>query len=148
LVNVRTYIQSGNVFFESDEEERAGLTGMIERHLQEALGYAVPVCLRTVGELERVVALDPFREKAVTPEMRLCVVFAAAPLAEGLALPLWSPRRDVEIVQATRGEAFVVWYLNNGRPPAADAFLASTLGSQVTTRFYHTTAKLLAAAKG
>jgi uncharacterized protein (DUF1697 family) len=147
FANVRTYIQSGNVFFETDEEDRAALAGVIERHLRDALDYAVPVCVRTVPELERVLALDAFQERPATPETRLCVVFAASPIADGLILPLWSPKRDMEIVHVTQGEAFVVWYLINGRPPAADAFLAKTLGSQVTTRFYHTTAKILEAAK-
>jgi hypothetical protein len=46
-------------------------------------------------------------------------------------------------------EAFIVWYLKDGRPPAAssDAFIARALGSAVTARFLHTTAKILEAAK-
>ena len=50
--NVRTYIQTGNVFFDS-EEERPALRRRIEAYLQAALGYAVPVCLRTVEERTR-----------------------------------------------------------------------------------------------
>src|SRR5512146_2301016 len=38
LDGVRTYIQSGNVFFEAADGDRAELTRAIERHLRAALG--------------------------------------------------------------------------------------------------------------
>lgn len=145
--NVRTYIQSGNVFFESPEVNRGALAAAIEQHLEQALGYAVPVCLRTIPELERVLALDPFKGRDVTPDMRLSVAFACQPIAHTLALPLWSPKRDMEIVGVTDQEAFVIWYIINGRPPASQNFVDKALGSKVTVRFFHTTAKILKAAK-
>lgn len=93
LTGVRTYIQSGNVFFTADAGvDRAALTCRIEAHLSQALGYQVPVMLRTVDELAATLALDPFREVEVTPEVRLCVVFLSEPLPAGIAPPLRSPR--------------------------------------------------------
>lgn len=145
FTNVRSYIQSGNVFFETEERDREALTGRIEGHLREALGYAVAVFLRTVPELQRVVASAAFHHLNVTADMRLCVVFLAEPLATTLALPYRSPKNDVEIVAATEREAYVVWYLINGRPPAAQSF--KPLGDRNTTRFFHTVAKILEAAK-
>src|SRR5579872_787535 len=46
LAHVRTYIQSGNVFFETTDSDRARVTGTIEEHLHKVLGYEVPVFLR------------------------------------------------------------------------------------------------------
>ena len=146
LANVRTYIQSGNVFFESPDDDRKALAQRIEQHLREALGYNVPVFLRTVAELEHILALNPFKNINVTPDIRLCVMFLAEPVAKDLALPLRSPKDDSEIVQMTELEAFVVWYLIKGRPPGSN-FLDKTLGRNTTTRFFHTTAKILEAAK-
>ncbi|HUY76891.1 MAG TPA: DUF1697 domain-containing protein [Ktedonobacterales bacterium] len=145
--NVRTYIQSGNVFFDTDEEDRAALSGAIEERLSTALGYAVPTCLRTVPELERTLALNPFTETIVTPDMRLNIVFAARPILTPMELPAWSPKRDMEIRSVTAMEAFVVWYLKDGRPVASDAFLKKALGAPLTSRFLHTTVKLLEAAR-
>ena len=144
--DVRTYIQSGNVFFASDQADRGALTEMIERHLGTALGYAVPVFLRTIPELEQIVAADPFRHLTVTPDMRLCVMFTATAIPGGLALPLYSPKRDMEVIHTTEREAYVIWRLTDGRPPAAYGF-EDILGKNTTTRFFHTTAKILAAAK-
>lgn len=145
LANVRTYIQSGNVFFDTEETDRAALVERIEAHLRAALGYAVPVFLRTVAELEAVVASDAFAHLTVTDDMRLCVMFLAEPLPGALAIPYRSPKGDVEVVRATESEAYVVWRLINGRPPAAQSFKG--LGDRNTTRFFHTTAKILEAAR-
>jgi uncharacterized protein (DUF1697 family) len=147
LANVRTYIQSGNVFFDTTNGDRDELTRKIEGHLRAALGYEVPTCLRTIPELERTLALDPFKDTAVTPDMRLNIVFAASLIPTTLALPVWSAKRDMEIRQTTEREAFVVWYLKDGRPPNSGDFLEKALGSKVTSRFLHTTAKILEAAK-
>lgn len=149
LAGVRSYIQTGNVFFDSERDDRDALAAEIEAHLLEALGFAVPVYLRTVEDLERTLARDPFKDETVTNDMRLTIAFTAQPIPPTLALPLWSPRRDMEIRATTEMEAFIVWYIINGRPPAAssDAFMAKALGGAVTARFLHTTAKILEAAK-
>ncbi|WP_399891271.1 hypothetical protein ACGH7X_31100 [Streptomyces sp. BBFR51] len=80
----------------------------IGTHLREALGYAVAVCLRTVPEMEELVALGPFKGVTVTDGMRCCVVFT--------------------IIRTTAYEAFVVWYLIRGRAPAAKGFQEHHLG--------------------
>ena len=147
LTNVRTYIQTGNVFFDTEDGDPERLTHAIEEHLYTELGYAVSTCLRTISEVERTLALNPFKDESVTPDMRLNVVFAANPIPAALTLPVWSAKRDMEIRQTTEREAFVVWYLKEGRPPSSANFLEKTLGGKVTSRFLHTTAKILEAAK-
>ena len=145
FIHVRTYIQSGNVFFETTQTDRKLLTQTIERHLHQALGYEVPVFLRTIPELEQIVAINPFQHLTVTPEMRVCVVFTSEIIPKTLTLPLRSPKKDVEIVQTTDYEAFMIWYLTNGRPPTMQG--SNVLGKRTTTRFFHTTVKILQAAK-
>jgi uncharacterized protein (DUF1697 family) len=145
FTHVRTYIQSGNVFFETAQTDRKMVAQTIGQHLHQALGYEVIVFLRTIPELEQIVAIDPFQYITVTPDMRVCVVFTSNLIPKTLALPLRSPKNDVEIVHTTDHEAFMVWYLTNGRPPAAQGF--NVLGERTTTRFFHTTAKILQEAK-
>jgi uncharacterized protein (DUF1697 family) len=145
FTHVRTYIQSGNVFFESPQTDRKSVAQAIEQHLYQAFGYEVPVFLRTIPELEHLVAINPFQHITVTPEMRVCVVFTSEMIPKTLTLPHRSPKKDVEIVQTTDYEAFMIWYLTNGRPPAAQG--SSVLGKRTTTRFFHTTIKILQAAK-
>ncbi|MFE9093314.1 DUF1697 domain-containing protein [Streptomyces sp. NPDC007264] len=145
--SVRSHIQSGNVFFETDEEDRAALGGTISTRLREVLGYDVAVCLRTVPEVEALIALDPFKDITVTADMRCCVVFTTERIDPAMELPLLSPKKDMEIVRTTAYEAFVLWYLINGRAPAAKGFQERHLGRDATTRYFHTVAAILAAAK-
>ncbi len=145
FTNIRTYIQSGNVFFDSPQTDRAALKTTIESHLQQSLGYEVPTFLRTIPEMEQIIALDPFQHLNITDDMRLCVVFTSEQIPSSLSLPLRSPKNDMEIIQTTEHEAFVVWYLNNGRPPANHSF--KELGKITTTRFFYTTVKILHEAK-
>ena len=147
LANVRSYIQSGNVFFESAETERGKLRDSIERHLQSALGYAVPTCLRTIDELDAVLARDPFRDVEVTPDIRLSVNFLAEPSMIDLAIPFQTSDGAYEVVDKTDSELFVVWRLRNGRPGNSYGQIEKHLNVPITARFWHTTAKILAAAK-
>jgi uncharacterized protein (DUF1697 family) len=64
LLQVQTYIQSGNVLFQSEEEE-APLRKRIELGIESAFGFSVPVVLRTVDELQRIVSNCPFSEEEV-----------------------------------------------------------------------------------
>ena len=59
LDNVRTYIQSGNVVFDSDRPE-AALKRMLEAAITNRLGRPVQVLIRTSAELKAIVEANPF----------------------------------------------------------------------------------------
>ena len=154
LQRARTYIASGNAFFDCDLDpaavgERAALTATIENRLQQEFGFEVPTLLRTLPEVESALALAavPFGRIEVTPDIRLSVVFTSGPLT-GLTPPLVSPKGDWEVLGATEGEAFVLSRLQDGRLGANPiAAIEKTYGVKATARFFHTMAKIVAAAK-
>lgn len=59
LHKVKTYIQSGNVLFEAEEEE-AQLTKRMEEKLNHTFGFPVPVVLRTAEELRQITLDCPY----------------------------------------------------------------------------------------
>ena len=59
LENVRTYIQSGNVLFDSKRPE-AALRRMIEAAITNKLGRPVQVLIRTAAELKAIIEENPF----------------------------------------------------------------------------------------
>lgn len=61
---VQTYIQSGNVLFESNEDEET-LRKLIEHEIEAVFGFSVRVILRTAAELERIIENCPFSKEAV-----------------------------------------------------------------------------------
>ncbi len=144
---VRSYIQTGNVFFSSKEQDTRALRTKIEEHLRTSLGYAVATCLRTREELEALVSLDPFHGIQVTSDMRLAVTFFTEPVLDTISIPYLTPDGAYEVIGMTPTELFVVWHLNNGRPGNSYGFLEQKFKVSATTRFWHTTAKILSAAK-
>jgi len=58
---VRTYLNSGNVIFQSPLME-AKLQTMLEKDLSEKTGKDIRVVIRSSGDLERVVKDNPFTE--------------------------------------------------------------------------------------
>lgn len=64
LINVETYIQSGNIIFESAQREET-LRTRIENELERALGISTAAILRTAGEMEQLTQNCPFSEAAI-----------------------------------------------------------------------------------
>jgi uncharacterized protein (DUF1697 family) len=147
FTNIRTYIQTGNVFFESDKTDELALRKKIEAHLEKTLGYGVPTCLRTIESLEKLVKLDPFKRIELTPDCRFAVNFLAEPAKIDLPVPYTTPDGGYELVGKTPTELFIVWHLKNGRPSNSYGLLEKKVQVPTTTRFWHTTAKILTAAK-
>jgi Uncharacterized protein conserved in bacteria len=65
LSKVQTYIQSGNVLFESGMNELT-LRDKIEEDIRNTFGYSVYVVLRTGRELEQVIINCPYSVEEIT----------------------------------------------------------------------------------
>ena len=63
LENVQTYIQTGNVIFETKEKNASLLEKKIESQLEKALGYNVAIFLRTMPEVVSIAGESPFEPK-------------------------------------------------------------------------------------
>lgn len=92
LMNVKTYIQSGNVLFTSEELE-ASLTERMESALHKTFGFEITVVIRTLPELERILAGCPFSEEEILAAKATAVgeslyvaMLPREPLAEKLPL--------------------------------------------------------------
>ncbi|WP_442598727.1 DUF1697 domain-containing protein [Neobacillus sp. D3-1R] len=65
LSRVKTYIQSGNVLFESEKEEIT-LRNQLENKIQEVFGLSVPITLRTADEFKLVAENCPFTDAEIS----------------------------------------------------------------------------------
>lgn len=61
--NVITYIQSGNVIFETDIENTETITNDIESKIKEKYGFEVLVILITPENLQKIIDENPFEEE-------------------------------------------------------------------------------------
>ena len=63
LDNVQTYIQSGNVIFESKEDDPALLEKRIESQLEKAAGTKIQLFVRTMREVKSIAKQDLYKPK-------------------------------------------------------------------------------------
>ncbi len=68
LTNVQTYIQSGNVVFQSEEADRARLTQRITVAIADSFGFAPQVFLLDLTSLQVAMAANPFPEGEAEPK--------------------------------------------------------------------------------
>lgn len=72
FANVRTYINSGNVFVDSDENS-AKVGFMIKQEIFKAFGHDVPVFMVTENELKFALENNPFyTESGETKQLYIC----------------------------------------------------------------------------
>jgi uncharacterized protein (DUF1697 family) len=82
LLDVRTYIQSGNVLFRSRGGDRESLARRLEEEVAGAFGVMTTAILRTSSELRAVAGSHPFGADTSNTHVAF---LAATPDAEGLA---------------------------------------------------------------
>lgn len=82
FTNVRTYIASGNVIFESRKSESAIKTAL-ESALAKYAGKPVGVLVRTAAELKKVLAENPFPDRS--PNRTVAVFLEGRPPADTLS---------------------------------------------------------------
>lgn len=67
--NIRTYIQSGNIIFQSKIEDTNEISKIIKTNIKNVFGFDVPVITLTQTELEIIINSNPFlKDKTKEPE--------------------------------------------------------------------------------
>jgi uncharacterized protein (DUF1697 family) len=61
--NVRTYIQSGNVIFESSKKNNKVIEKDLSKLIMKSFGHEVDIMVRTQKEVEDVIKKAPFKKK-------------------------------------------------------------------------------------
>ncbi|HZE41922.1 MAG TPA: DUF1697 domain-containing protein [Stackebrandtia sp.] len=135
----RSYIQSGNVVFDADEAPEP-LRAKLEAAVAERFDVANPIMLRDRGELEAIVAANPFAGRDLDPK-KVTVSFLSGALSGGEDLAV--PEGMVEEIVAARRELYVYYPDGLGRTRLDSAFFARRLrGASATVRNWRTVEKL------
>jgi len=139
--NVKTFIQSGNVFFDSDETDVKKLEQKIESGLQKKLGYEVATTVRTLSELGAMVKSNPF--KKISPDAKISVAFMTEEPKEKIKFPIFSSKKDVEIFAIQQRDAFCIHHLVDGQWGYPNQFIEKAFKVKTTVRFWSAVIKLM-----
>lgn len=139
LADVATYIQSGNILFNSEESD-ASLEQTIAQCIAKRFGYEVPVLVRSDMFFQKIVDANPMGDQD-TASMHVTVLsttpsaeLTKGPATEKLGQDTFTIVGDVVYVLCPNGY---------GKTRLTNAFFESKLQLQATTRNWKTINKLI-----
>jgi uncharacterized protein (DUF1697 family) len=149
LTDVQSVIASGNVLFASRSGDAAALEQRIQTALRKGLGYDVATFVRTAGELDAVVAHDPFDAKdPVLESDTLHVIFTRAPIDRARAERILALGTDYDEFHVFGREVFWRTRGRSSDSPIKPGAFARAFGDPGTARNITTVRKLAAKLRG
>jgi uncharacterized protein (DUF1697 family) len=140
---VRTYIQSGNVIFETPEENTAAVFQRVQLKLRDLLGDKPGLFFRKVRQVERIVRGAPFKRFEVEPGIKLYVAFLSRKPRSKPRFPLLSRKEALEAVAIKNLEVFIVSRRKkNGFYGFPNNFIEKELGVSATSRNWSTVTRV------
>lgn len=141
--NVKTYIQSGNVIFETDKTAHTELVKVIESAIFLQYNFDVPAQVLSVLELKKIYARNPFIQKGVEDLKKLHVTFLdKEPDAEMI--------QEIEPDEKSEDEYHIegkVVYLHcpngYGKSKLSNNYFESIFNCKATTRNWKSVKKLI-----
>lgn len=143
LKNVKTYIQSGNVIFETSEEDKKKLTSKIEKGLEKELGYEVIVILRTIADLEKLTKHNPFKKHKANSDISFYISFLKSRSVPELEANLLTYTNDLEHFDIINEDVAVSCQKNKGKLLFSNTFIEKKLNVAATTRNWTVVTKLV-----
>lgn len=146
---VFTYIQSGNVVFKSDGKlPEMELAKKIEAAIEKKYGFQVPVIIRNIEELDKVISNNPFlKEKNISIEKLHVIFLSQAPKENNI--------KSIENIDFSPDRFFIKGkevFLHipeiYGKTKLSNKFFENKLKVTATTRNWKTVTKLFEIASG
>lgn len=138
--SVQTYIQSGNVLFES-EDEAEPLRRQIEDQISTVFGMSVPVVLRTAAELRQIIDDCPFSAAEREGGGLYVSLLAQAPSQDGLdRLP--APQSGPDQFRVLGREVYILCGQSYHKSKLTNQFFEQKLRVATTSRNWQTMGRL------
>jgi uncharacterized protein (DUF1697 family) len=146
--NVRAFISSGNILFETEEERPTDqLETEVEQALTEQLGFQATTIVRSSDQLQKFIASKPFGDQTHSPTTYLTVTFIKSKRAEqGVELPDIPLGKSFRLLSYDKGIQAVCGITNTtvGKTPDFMIWLERQYGKDITTRTMSTVRRVAA----
>lgn len=136
-------ISSGNIIFETEENDIKVLENKIEESLPKKLGFSSTTIVRSQTELQKLLAQDPFAGFEDSHSSTLNVTFLKNPTKTDLEFPYQIENKNYKIVGIFENAVFSVIDLNSERTPDLMTWLEKKFSKEITTRTWKTVNRIL-----
>jgi uncharacterized protein (DUF1697 family) len=141
--NVQTYIQSGNVFVDTDEDNASKVGFLIKQEIFKVFGHEVPIVVINKQDLEACFKNNPFLKEKDADIKKLYVAFVSISLrSESI--------NDLKISQFKPDEAsidgnriFIKYAVGAGKTRFDQKYIEKKLNVTATIRNWNTVTQLL-----
>lgn len=137
---VQTYIQSGNVIFQSTEADSSSVIQKIEKKITKVYGFEVSVLIRTPKELCQVIARIPFTKQEAEKSY---VTFLSDVPVEVPTDEINKAKNSSEKFKIIGKEIYFYCPTGYGKTKLSNNFFEKKLKLSATTRNWNTVNKLL-----
>lgn len=147
--DVATYIQSGNVVFETDvKATELQLAEQIERAIEKHFGFDVPIIIRSVTDWQQAIDNNPFvKEKGIDTDKLHITFLAEEPKAAQLeAIKAYDYPPDRFVIMGK--DVYLHCPDSYGNTKLSNTFFENKLKVKATTRNWKTVNKLMEMASG
>ncbi len=141
--NVQTYIQSGNVFVDSDEAHGASVGFKIKQEIFKELGLEVPVVVINKEDLEACFKNNPYLKEKECDSKKLYVAFISKELSNGALndLKISQFKPDEAAIDASR--IYIKYAVGAGKTRLDQKYIEKKLNVVATIRNWNTVTTLL-----
>lgn len=136
--NLVTILNSGNVIFDAEVGSLRTIEQKIEVHLEKVFGFPIPTIVRHSADMLDLYHSQPFKDVALTKDIRRYISFLKKDVESDLALPWTSPDQSYSILSKREGNILSVLDLSASKTPKAMEALEKNFGKQITTRNWNT----------
>ena len=140
--NVKTYINSGNVIFETAKTSDEKLAAVIERAIESEFSLAIKVMVRSVSEIEDIVKNNPF-EGQFENDKDLHVLFLNEELAAEKRAALLANNNENEMFAVRNREIFCLLRVSVLDSLIGKDYIGKKLKVSATARNWRTVSKIL-----
>lgn len=143
FVNVQTYIQSGNVFVDTEEENSASVGFKIKQEIFKQLGLEVPVVVIGKKDLELCLKNNPYLKEDNLDTKKLYVAFISKelPVSAINELKISQFKPDEAIID--HNKIYIKYAIGAGSTRLDQKYIEKKLHVVATIRNWNTVTKLL-----
>jgi len=141
--NVQTYIQSGNVFVDTEEENPAKVGFTIKQELFKTLGLEVPVVVIGKSDLEACFANNSFLKEKEVDLKKLYVAFVSMELKSNSINDLKMSQVKPDEAQIDGSRIYIKYAVGAGKTRFDQKYIEKKLNLIATIRNWNTVTQLL-----
>jgi uncharacterized protein (DUF1697 family) len=144
FTDVKTYIQSGNILFNSDEQNTEVLIINIEDLVEKEFGFRTDVILRRRAEIESILNTLRLTQRESGDDQKYYITFLKEEYPQLLPVPVYSKNQDIGIIYHNSKDFISISAMFKGIYGFPNALIEKTTGIPATTRNPQTLDKILA----